>query len=1290
MNRFVKIVFLLSFACACSAMRLEAANLYWNVASPATGYVDNPANWTPGSVPGNFDRAFFTGNGQANIDALHPFAGTPADIVVGYGSGATVGAGHVVQTGGAVSYQDNLWVSYDAAPGSSTYDMVGGTLRSIRSAGWFVVGSGGAGSMTLSGSARVEISTPVSIGQLGGASGTVSVGTIGSSTDNSAFICKGRQDRSYFGYGDGTAIWNQNSGSSLFLTGFNLSQDSTTGGSTTLNLNGGTFASTRFRTVNAAAAAVKFNFNGGVLQAMMDNGDWIGNGGAAAMNLYVKAGGAKIDSNSYSVTIAQPLQADTLSTGGGLTKLGAGALSLTAANTYTGATVVEGGTLRINGPGGTLASSGITVKNGAALGGAALALALPAVIVQSGGIIAPGDDTYGTLKLSTLSVQNKARFIFKNDAITSTGSDLLYLDSAPVVASGKGIVDFVTNTTTPATFLAPTDVMNWTWASGETAPALMPGVDSIGTSTYALTYTAGNAFTVSKIQAVFASITNEWGNGAGGAYGNVANWANSAPPAYVPGANQQALFGSLSGTISGSVVDLQANVNVGSVIFDNLLAPYTLSDVGSTGSKLTLSSTIASEAQITVVSGSHTINVPVVLGQNTRLNVYDPGGATGYALTLNGVVSGAGGLGLFEGGKLVLANTANTYAGPTVMNGGTLEVANLADGAPSSLGAWDPVASLDPTHFVLNGALKYTGTTDVDTARGITIAGHSSIDTNKNITLSGKIDGRGRDATGAEFIIKYGIGTLTFDYQGSQMLGNSGFSVENGSAVFNGGAGSVYTIASPSGLTGSWLAVGYSDKVTEVNIQSGRVDVYGGTFLGWYAASNSVSTLKLSGDSTLDTLELDMTQEASAGARAFVEISGNARLITRGYIAVGNNVGTIGTMSLSGNAHLEDLSDIYIGNWDGATGNFKLTGTSTADFAGSVFVSSGGYGAYDQTGGTTTIAGELWVTAWNNGAAPYGVLNISGGSMSTGLDSVVWYGTGNYNLSGAGQLHIGGAMRLSPPDAEGALGKGIVNLGAVDPTGGAGGGGGVLSTMYLVRESVADGTAAQLNFHGGTLKPAGNEADFIRGVSTYVWKEGAKIDTAGFNISIASALSAPTGKGVGSITFTTGSGYAAPPIVRITGDGTGAAAVATIDAGGNITGITITNPGVGYTTAPTISIEGGGGTGATATAILNAGNASGGLAKLGLGALTLSGGQSYAGDTFVNQGTLTFTTPLSTPTAAVSVAVGATLNGTSIVANSLNIGVPMQAAATAAVPEPGTLVLLALAGLGAILAWRRK
>ncbi len=66
-------------------------------------------------------------------------------------------------------------------------------------------------------------------------------------------------------------------------------------------------------------------------------------------------------------------------------------------------------------------------------------------------------------------------------------------------------------------------------------------------------------------------------------------------------------------------------------------------------------------------------------------------------------------------------------------------------------------------------------------------------------------------------------------------------------------------------------------------------------------------------------------------------------------------------------------------------------------------------------------------------------------------------------------------------------------------------------------------------------------------------------------------------------------GYSAAPTVTFSGGGgTGATATAQV-ASGIVTSIIITNPGTGFTSAPTIALIGGGGTGATATAAVAGG-----------------------------------------------------------------------------------------------------
>ena len=126
-----------------------------------------------------------------------------------------------------------------------------------------------------------------------------------------------------------------------------------------------------------------------------------------------------------------------------------------------------------------------------------------------------------------------------------------------------------------------------------------------------------------------------------------------------------------------------------------------------------------------------------------------------------------------------------------------------------------------------------------------------------------------------------------------------------------------------------------------------------------------------------------------------------------------------------------------------------------------------------------------------------------------------------------------------------------------------------------------------------------------------------------------------------------GSGYVSPPIVLVTDTtGSGATAYAVINAAGSLTGIVVSNPGVGYT-SPVFTLIGGGGTGSVTGSTLAPNAATGGLTKLGIGTITLSATDTYGGKTAIKAGTLLATQPAALPgynlSGFVTVAAGAGL-----------------------------------------------
>ncbi len=93
--------------------------------------------------------------------------------------------------------------------------------------------------------------------------------------------------------------------------------------------------------------------------------------------------------------------------------------------------------------------------------------------------------------------------------------------------------------------------------------------------------------------------------------------------------------------------------------------------------------------------------------------------AANYTFTGAGAIGGSGGLTKSGSGTLTV-QTANTYTGPTVLNGGVISVASVTPaGVPGPLGA----ASAAPANLVFNaGTLRYTGSLAFSTNRGVTLS----------------------------------------------------------------------------------------------------------------------------------------------------------------------------------------------------------------------------------------------------------------------------------------------------------------------------------------------------------------------------------------------------------------------------------------------------------------------------------------------------------------------------------------------------------------------------------------
>jgi len=486
------------------------------------------------------------------------------------------------------------------------------------------------------------------------------------------------------------------------------------------------------------------------------------------------------------------------------------------------------------------------------------------------------------------------------------------------------------------------------------------------------------------------------------------------------------------------------------------------------------------------------------------------------------------------------------------------------------------------------------------------------------------------------------VATITADFPNNPLAdlyagdGWGGVSNGPGKIVQTGGAVQV----------SNWLQVpfGPAGGTSSYEMTGGRLDVSpsGGGMIDIANASKGV--MVIADDDNEETPEPQVSARGLfVGGRVDANGIGALRQSAGAVTVSGANAGwPYGALRIG-----EGASGYY-----GLSGGTMTIGDATSDFILGTYVP----GVIDQSGGEfsyTSTAGA-WLRG-GFGPTGKGILNVTGGTFSTTSASghiVCDNGRGVLSISGTGTVNVNAPYGLVVTNDwgwAGFVGLGVVNLGAVDVAGGGGGGsGGALNTTQVTAWGNAEAHTALFNFHGGTLRPLVDSAAFMSGLTgAYVYKEGAVIDTDGSDITVAQNLLAPSGDGVKSIALTgNGAGYIGAPAVIISGGGgVGATAKAVFDAAtGTVTGIVITNPGTGYTSDPTVTLEGGGSTTAAVVgAIVREANATtGGLRKLGLGTLTLSGNSTYLGDTSVEAGALSVTGSI---TSNVDVVSNATLKG---------------------------------------------
>ena len=653
-----------------------------------------------------------------------------------------------------------------------------------------------------------------------------------------------------------------------------------------------------------------------------------------------------------------------------------------------------------------------------------------------------------------------------------------------------------------------------------------------------------------------------------------------------------------SGTLTAGAVTIGDSVTFGTINLTaasvsttgTSLAPTLLGTTALTKSGtgvLDLAAASTRSGSTTVTSGGIRVGNDAALGTGTlalnggRLTPDATGRTLANATTVGGNVS----LGETGAGLLTFSNTFNLGGGNRTL---TVDSAVRLSGAVSNgtltkAGNGTLTLSATNTHtatVIQAGKIEMVGTVNSLGSGGVTLSSGAELAlsmTAANITVANNFTGTGRVAkntTNRFFVSGDNSNAVIEWYWGSNdpagTTGGIGFS--NGAAF--GGAGSKLKVN--DGITASAF-INATGQTVAVGVE---IDA-GGTYQ-WNGSTANTNTVT----------------GVISGSGTFTKISGETLLFTGVHTHTGAlNVNT-GTMQIAQSGQLGQ------GDFGGATSivgtlyyNSDAAQTLSGAISGAGTLRKGNTstlvlsGASTFTGQTSVENGTVRLTGSQTGASNtarvVNLATVAGQTASYVVDG------GNLSLTGTNSLIVGdvgtGTFTLT---------SGTVSLGS----------GGV-----WVGDASADAVGT-LDIQGGSFASSGALVVATRGTGT-LNVSGGSASFASISLGNVAGTGQTANVNLGAATVTTGSitGVAAAATRALVLDGStlrSSASTTTFLQG--LSSAAIQDGGVTFDTN---------GFDITAAQDLS-GNAGGSLAKTGLGTLTLSGANSYDGDTTVSAGTL--------------------------------------------------------------------
>ena len=412
------------------------------------------------------------------------------------------------------------------------------------------------------------------------------------------------------------------------------------------------------------------------------------------------------------------------------------------------------------------------------------------------------------------------------------GSGWLYdasgVTNLPLYAFGQSVT-LVQNTNQVIILAGSAGATSYPIVSGP-SHGILSGTPPLVTYTPATNYAGGDSFTFKATDGVTTSaaatvtisvlagspLAYYWNTPVNGAWSVAGNWTNSTGALHAPAATGQSFYSlnfNVAGTYSASN-DLNSYFALNQL---NLAANATVA-----GNALSLTNNGPGLPQINQNGANNiTINVPLDLAALTTL-----GGTGSGGVTLNGFISGNGGLVKNTFGNTWINGWTNTYAGGTVLNVGYMSCPT-GDGSPTTLFGTGPItlnagASLDlnrtslSNSIALNGGRVTGGNSWQSYFRGpVTLTGVSTIDqsTTGGFTISGNVSGPGGLKT---------IGTTSWTmsgtntYTGPTIIAAGAIQFNNSLAVATNllsiSDGAVANLNYPGTATIRWLTLGGVDQ----------------------------------------------------------------------------------------------------------------------------------------------------------------------------------------------------------------------------------------------------------------------------------------------------------------------------------------------------------------------------------------------------------------------------------------------------------------------------------------------